>query len=201
MGYDAICICTLGKQSSEGKAQLETDFLQFRSAEFRFKVLLKDLAEVKAAGECLELKFEGKKARVHLGEKMAVRWAEKILHPPGRLDKLGVTAGATVCLDGGFEPAFTGEVAGRLGSLAQADLIFLAAPDKSALCKIAALAKRMRSDASLWIVYPKGRPEIREMDVIAEGRSAGLKDVKVVRFSETETALKFVVPVEARKRA
>ena len=201
MGYDAICTCTLGKQSSEGKAQLETDFLQFRSDEFRFKVLLKDLAEVKAAGEVLELKVEGRKARLHLGEKMASRWAEKILHPPGRLEKLGVKASATVCVDGEFEPAFTGEVAGRLASLAESDLIFLAAPDKSALCKIAALAKRMRPDAGLWIVYPKGRTAIREMDVITAGRSAGLKDVKVVRFSETETALKFVVPVEARKRA
>ena len=57
----------------------------------------------------------------------------------------------------------------------------------------------MRPDAGLWIVYPKGRTEIREIDVINAGRAAGLKDVKVVRFSDVDTTLKFVIPIEARK--
>jgi hypothetical protein len=50
----------------------------------------------------------------------------------------------------------------------------------------------------LWIGYPKGQKQITENDVIAAGRKAGLKDVKVVGFSPTHTALKFVIPVEKR---
>jgi len=50
----------------------------------------------------------------------------------------------------------------------------------------------------LWVVYPKGRKEITEGDVLGAGRKAGLKDVKVVGFSLTHTALKFVIPVERR---
>ncbi|HWA83535.1 MAG TPA: hypothetical protein VG820_08890, partial [Fimbriimonadaceae bacterium] len=44
----------------------------------------------------------------------------------------------------------------------------------------------------LWIVYPKGRRDIKESDVFAHGKAIGLVDVKVCKFSEKETALKFV---------
>jgi hypothetical protein len=56
----------------------------------------------------------------------------------------------------------------------------------------------VKSAAALWIVYPKGQKGITEDDVIAAGRKTGLKDVKVVAFSPTHTALKFVVPLDKR---
>jgi len=40
--------------------------------------------------------------------------------------------------------------------------------------------------------------DITENGVLRIGRKAGLKDVKVVGFSPTHTALKFVLPVEKR---
>ena len=200
MGYQATCNCTLGKQASHGQSQLETDFIQFRAVEFRFRILLKDLTRVVPAGEFLEIESNGQTARLQLGEKVAAKWADKILNPPGRLVKLGVKPNSTVFLEGEFEAGFAQEVGSRAGSVAGADLIFLAARHKSTLLNVNALAGQMPTGAALWIVYPKGRTEIREMDVLNAGRSAGLKDVKVVRFSESETALKFVVPVSARGR-
>jgi hypothetical protein len=60
----------------------------------------------------------------------------------------------------------------------------------------------MRGATALWIVFPKGKPKapenIAERDVFSVGRAAGLKDVKVVGFSATHTALKFVIPVSKR---
>jgi hypothetical protein len=56
----------------------------------------------------------------------------------------------------------------------------------------------MKGSASLWIVYPKGQKHITENDVLAAGRKTGLKDVKVVGFSPTHTALKFVIPLAKR---
>jgi hypothetical protein len=56
----------------------------------------------------------------------------------------------------------------------------------------------LKGAAALWIVYPKGQKDITENDVLAAGRKAGLKDVKVVGFSPTHTALKFVIPVARR---
>jgi hypothetical protein len=60
------------------------------------------------------------------------------------------------------------------------------------------IAKKVEGAAGLWIVYRKGKKEITENDVLSAGRKAGLKDVKVVGFSSTHTALKFVIPVEKR---
>ena len=56
----------------------------------------------------------------------------------------------------------------------------------------------LKPDGALWIVYPKGVPEIREMDVLLAGREAGLKDTKVASFSATHTALRFVIPIAKR---
>jgi len=47
-------------------------------------------------------------------------------------------------------------------------------------------------------VYPKGQKHIREIDVINAGKSAGLVDNKVARFSETHTALRLVIPLANR---
>lgn len=201
MGYDVVCKATLGKQSGEGRAQLETDFLQFRSESLRFKVLLKDLSKVEATRDNLKLVFDGQRAKLELGTKAAAKWAEKILSPPGRLDKLGIKPETTLCLEGGpFELAFTRETEGNPSTgIDEADLIFVAAPSKDVLSNVAAISKRMRRDASFWIIYPKGKTEIRENDVLQAGRAAGLKDVKVMRFSQTETASKFVVPLNARR--
>ncbi|HTQ11544.1 MAG TPA: hypothetical protein VMI31_15890, partial [Fimbriimonadaceae bacterium] len=44
----------------------------------------------------------------------------------------------------------------------------------------------------LWIVYPKGRKEITEGQVFVHGKGVGLVDVKVCKFSDELTALKFV---------
>jgi hypothetical protein len=48
------------------------------------------------------------------------------------------------------------------------------------------------------VVAPRGSRDVREADVLAGGKSAGLVDVKVVRFSQTHTAHKFVIPVSRR---
>jgi hypothetical protein len=56
----------------------------------------------------------------------------------------------------------------------------------------------MKGTVALWIVYPKGRKDITEIDVLSTGRKAGLKDIKVVGFSTTHTALKFVIPLDKR---
>ena len=59
-------------------------------------------------------------------------------------------------------------------------------------------AAGIKPDGALWLIYPKGVTEIREIDVLEAGRAAGLMDTKVARFTATETALQFVVPMEKR---
>src|SRR5262249_4591293 len=105
-----------------------------------------------------------------------------------RADKLGIKPGLAVRLMGEFEPAFLEELSGAVIVEKDADVVFFAATAKKDLARIA----KLKPAGALWIVYPKGIAAIREIEVIEAGRAAGLKDVKVARFSATHTALKFV---------
>jgi hypothetical protein len=180
------------KRTLAGKAYLETDHILFRGEE-RVKILLKDLKSVKAASGMLHLDFAGGPARLDLGA-AAEKWADKILNPPSRTDKLGVKAGLSVRVVGKFDAAFLKEIDTAEKAGKEADLVFFAAPEKKALSQVPKLADGLKPAGALWVVYPKGVNEIREIEVIEAGRAAGLKDVKVCSFSATHTALKFVPP-------
>jgi len=60
------------------------------------------------------------------------------------------------------------------------------------------LAGAIRPDGAVWTIRPKGKGGISENDTMAAGKRAGLVDVKVASFSETQTAEKFVIPVARR---
>ena len=66
------------------------------------------------------------------------------------------------------------------------------------LARLEKLKASLKPNGALWIIRPKGRPEISERATMAAGRAAGLVDVKVVAFSETHTAEKFVIPIVRR---
>ena len=66
------------------------------------------------------------------------------------------------------------------------------------LAKIGRLEPSMARNGAAWIVFPKGRKDLRETDVIEAGVASGLVDNKVVRFSDTHTALRFVIPLARR---
>ena len=199
MGQRANCHAKLGSQTGDGVAELETDFVQFRSASLRFKWTLAELRQVKAVGGQLQLKTDAGTATLELGEKASERWAAKILNPPSRLDKLGIKPEHSLLLDGKFEAGFLKEVKrNATAAIGACDQILLTTSKREELAQLPSIAKRMRRDAALWIVYPKGVEPIRESDVLTAGRAAGLKDVKVRRFSDRDTALKFVVPLADR---
>jgi hypothetical protein len=210
VGQSLHCLASFEGQTAEGTAELETDELRFRGA-FRLKVPLREVRTAVALDGRLEVTFDAGTAVFDLGPK-AKAWADRILHPPSLLDKLGVRAGQRVGLVGLADRDFRQALdtagvgiagSGRSGGAPPAgddppDLLFLGAAATAALDAVPRLSDALPADGALWIVYPKGRREIREADVLAAGRAAGLTDVKVARFSETHTALKFVVPRDAR---
>ena len=163
------------------------------------------MKSVKAADGELRVQTAEGLAVFHLGA-AAKKWQEKILHPKSRLEKLGVKAGARVSLLGkfAFDTEFVREIGGLTKNLSagkaapDSEWIFFAANSKADLSSLSKIAKSMQGAAALWIVYPKGQKEITENDVLTAGRMVGLKDVKVVGFSATHTALKFVIPVSQR---
>jgi len=192
MGQELACCLRLGSRVLSGKAYLETDHLLFRG-EGRIKIPFENLKAVSAAAGLLKLEYEGGPAEFELGA-AAERWAAKILHPPTRAAKLGIKPGLSFRLIGDFDPGFQTELKDLAPAppKTKADLIFLHAPARKHLAQIPKLAQALNPKGALWIVYPKGVTEIREVEVIQAGRAAGLKDIKVAGFSRTHTALKFV---------
>ena len=202
MGAEVVCKVRFGKQESEGKAFLETSEVLFRGA-FRLKIPFSSIKSAKAVEGELRLQTAEGVAAFQLGT-AAEKWRDKILHPKSRIEKLGVKPEARVSMLGEFEPEFVRELAELTKSVskgkvaADVEWIFFAADSKGGLSGISKLAKSMHGATALWIVYPKGQTRITENDVLAAGRKSGLKDVKVVGFSATHTALKFVIPISQR---
>jgi hypothetical protein len=202
MGNEATCKVRFGKQVSEGKALLETTEILFRG-EFRLKIPFSTLKSAKAVDGELRLQTAEGVAVFYLGA-AAEKWRDKILHPKSRIEKLGVKPGAKVSLLGNFDFEFLDELAKLTKSLSKgkvssgSEWIFFAADSKDDLARLSKISKAMEGAAALWIVYPKGQKQITEDVVLTAGRKNGLKDVKVVGFSATQTALKFAIPLLAR---
>ena len=205
MGNEANCVARFGKQKARGKALLETSELIFRSEDGAMRLKF-TFAEIKSASAADgELRMDGPEgaAVFELGAS-AAKWCEKILHPKTRLEKLGIKPNAAVSLVGNLEADFLVELRAQTENVssgkvvADTEWIFFAADSAKDLSQVGKLAKSLKGATALWIVYPKGQKQIAENDVLAAGRKSGLKDVKVVGFSPTHTALKFVIPVEKR---
>ena len=136
--------------------------------------------------------------------KKKVREPERDHSHRALLDKLGVKPGQRVCAFGVEDREFEKNLAAVIPDATfgkpqkETDLIFLAAEGPGDLKRLESLEASMKRNGAIWIVYPKGQKHIREADVMAAGKSAGLTDVKVCRFSETHTALRFVIPLARR---
>ncbi len=204
MGNELKCRARFGKQQCEGKALLETSEIIFRG-DFRLKIPFTTIQSIKVTQGNLELKTADGLAVFELGP-AAEKWREKILHPKSRIEKLGVKNGAKVALIGFGNPGdnFLSELDDRTKAVSydkvqpDTEWIFLKAETLKGLAQLGKIAKAMRGATALWIVYPKGQLKITESDVLDAGRAAGLKDIKVVGFSVTHTALKFVIPISQR---
>jgi hypothetical protein len=200
MGAEIQCRARFGKQVGDGKALLETNEILFRG-DFRLKIPLKEIKSVKAAKGELRVRFAEGEAMFEIGA-AAEKWAHKILHPKSVMEKIGVKAGSKAVVLGVKDADFLkqlralAECSDKVGR--ECELIFFDAESAAELKRVPALAKSLAPAGALWIVYPKGCKEITEVGVLTAGRAAGLKDVKVVGFSATHTALKFVIPVSER---
>lgn len=202
MGLELPCTARLGRRISEGKALLETNELIFRGG-FRIAIPLKSARSVTASdGELTITSSEGTLV-LSLGA-AAPKWADRILHPKSRIDKIGVKPGSVVSVIGAVETSLHDELAARSVSVATgrprkgSDIIFYAVDRRQQLTRIPRLASFLNDAGALWVVRPKGVATVTESDVMKAGRAAGLVDVKVVSFSPTHTAEKFVIPVSRR---
>ena len=207
MGYDARCTLTYLGKTSRGTAWLEHKDLVFRGPT-RLAIPLSGITSATARDGSLRVRFGKSTAEFQIGD-AADKWAARIMNPPSRLDKLGVKAGMTVAAVNVVDASFLGEVRQRDVTIGQklpdaarpVDLIFYGVEHRDGLERLASLSKLIIPAGAVWVVRPKGNPDITEAETMAAGKRAGLVDVKVVSFSDTHTAEKFVIPVAKRRPA
>jgi hypothetical protein len=202
MGSEAHCTVRFGQKVSQGKALLETESLLFRG-DFRLSIPFRDLKSVECEDGELRLILAEGTAIFELGSS-AEKWACKIRNPKSLVDKLGVKADSYIAVLGIKDETFLQQVRERTRSIARGrpkrelDFLFFAAQTKEKLKELDHLQSFLKAHGAIWVVWPKGSPQIKESDVIAAAKDAGLVDVKVARFSETHSALKLVIPVSRR---
>src|SRR3954454_5176736 len=203
MGNEAAVTASFNGTTASGKARLETAVLQFRGGDLKLSIPFAEMSRVAARGGTLRVTSPGGTAAFELGD-AAPKWADKILHPPSRLQKIGVKPEWRVSAVGVDDAAFLAELEGAVAHLSvdrvvkNCDAIFFGVTREAELARIEKLKASLKPNGALWIIRPKGRPEISERAAMAAGKAAGLVDVKVVGFSTTHTAEKYVIPLAAR---
>lgn len=202
MGSEAACRVSYKGEASEGKALLETSELIFRG-DFRLKILLAQVSSLETSDGELRLGYDDGVAVFELGRN-AEAWAEKIRNPRGLLDKLGVKSGMSVVVLGVGDEEFVTQIRDRVGEPAnelgsQADVVFYEADRVEELVRLPELRKAIKPAGGIWVVSPKGKgAQLRDVEIMAAAREAGLVDNKVVAFSATHTALRLVIPKAQR---
>jgi len=202
MGAEAKCTATISGKKAVGKALLETDELIFRGDDLRLTIPYKSVSSIDVKDGVLHVAWLSGVASFELGPS-AVKWADRIRNPPSRIDKLDVKPGQLVLFVGIRDATLREEIETRGATvvarpIAEVDAVFVAANERSDLRRLATVQNFLKRDGAIWVIRPKGSLSISENDVMSAGKNAGLVDVKVVRFSETHTAEKFVIPVSKR---
>jgi hypothetical protein len=196
MGSSLHCRATFDGRASVGQVELESDYVLFRGA-FRVKLALSSISAVRVSNGVLRLKASSGTLDLVLGDK-AVAWADRIRHPKSRADKFGFKAGQRVSVIGIDDEGLVREIedAGAVATVGRAakasHVILFGVSTPRDLNRFTTLKAALAEGGALWSVRPKGRDDVSEARVRAAGLAAGLVDVKVVRFSETHTAEKFV---------
>ena len=203
MGSEALVTIRFKGKRAAGKARLEADVLQFRGGDVRLSIKFNEITKISVRDGNLTVTFPEGSASFDLGRN-AARWAGKIQHPPSRLDKIGAKPEWRASAIGIEDDRFLEELEQAVAFLSigrvakESDAIFFGVNKEAELARLETLKRSLKPNGAVWIIRPKGRPEISERATMAAGKRAGLVDVKVVGFSTTHTAEKFVIPLRSR---
>src|SRR5579871_6124078 len=168
MGQERESTLRLGRRRIEGEALLETAEIIFRPIDGskRLKFAFADISKsVKAVDGELRFHTVDGPAVLELGP-AAEKWADKIVHPKSRVEKLGVTSGMQVLLMGSFEDDFKNELKSMTKNVRQwkddgkAEFIFVQIESPKDMGGIALVAEWVKGAMAMWIVYPKGNKQI-----------------------------------------
>jgi hypothetical protein len=206
MGAEATCAVTFKGKTATARVRLETDALQIRGRNVKVDVPLKAMKTVVARNGSLVIGHSGGALTLRLGA-AATRWADKILHPPSRLTKIGARPEWRTIVVGDLANDFVEALRAAVDTVSvrrkvkEVDAVFVGVSNPSDFKHLLGLKALLKPGGALWLIRPKGSAHVTEAAVMAAGKAVGLIDVKVVAFSSTHSALKFVIPVKDRRRS
>ncbi|MEP6618175.1 MAG: DUF3052 family protein [bacterium] len=193
----------IGRQNFAGTALLETSELLFRG-DTRLRVPFASISKLEVQGDALHVTYTDGLLELALGETVAMKWAEKIRSPRTLADKLGIKAGMRVSIVGVDDEDVLTDIEARGAILERGNvpkgagmvLWRIANPDD--LARLPGIARKMARDGSIWVVHRRGDASTADVVIFSAAKAAGLTYTKVVRFSDTDTAEKLVIPKAAR---
>src|SRR5688572_14482793 len=98
MGREAACTARIAGRSVKGVALLESKEIVFRGGT-RLRIPFADIRRLDVADGALTVSYPGGEVVFSLGAE-AEKWRERILRPPSRLQKLGLSPGTKVAVAG-----------------------------------------------------------------------------------------------------
>ncbi|MGH2572421.1 MAG: hypothetical protein ACRDGU_02885 [Actinomycetota bacterium] len=96
------------------------------------------------------------------------------------MDKLGVRPESRVSLLGLRDSGFLAQLEDRRADVARgrrrkgSDLIFLSVENSNDLRRLGELEPYLQRNGAVWVVYAKGRKDLRQVDVIGAGLGSGI---------------------------
>jgi hypothetical protein len=113
------------------------------------------------------------------------------------IDKLNVKPGMRVAVidveDEEFRAALDSRAEIVKVGAGALDAVFLGVDEAEDMARMHELREAIKRDGSVWVVFRKGRKDFNENDVLRVGLETGMVDVKIVRFSDTHSATKWVI--------
>jgi hypothetical protein len=203
MGQEAKCAARIAGKRATGRLQLETDRLLFRSPSSRLDIQIGEISKARAENGNLIISAKRQTHEFDLGD-AAERWVNRIKHPKSLTDKLGVKPEARVTYLGQVDKFLVSEIekakakVSMKRSARDQDLIFLGVEKTAELRQLKGLDAAIKSNGGIWIIFPKGLPELKDVTVIAEAKANGLVATKVARVSDRLTGMKLVIPLKHR---
>lgn len=189
-------------QSGTAKLHLDNDELQLRG-EVKVRIPRSAVGDITVRADVVTVTTTLGVLKATLGDG-AAKFAKKLAEAPkSRLEKMGISAESTVTIVNLKDAELNTELESlgatvRTNLAKNAELIVLGIEKSADLTKIATAAKSLAPDGALWVIHPKGTDGVKDTDIFAAGKAAGLTYTKVAKYSATHTGEKLVVPVANR---
>lgn len=197
MGKEMKAAVTVGTKKAQCNVLLEGTEIVIRG-EVKRKVPRERMKGLAAAGGVLSFVDGGDRVKIELGEKAAGAWLHAIENPRSRVEKLGVKAGMKVCVLGDAGGDAVAEVEAATGTKASrrlvksADVVLLVVREVDELERLEVAKGSLATGGVVWVLWPKGRKDLRHEEVVASAKRLGLSQTKSVGFSEELSGLRLV---------